>query len=723
MLSQRTTDTKLPEGKAGKGSLKLGWQCASVLILCAIFAASVISFSRSTSATYDELAHLPAGYSYLRWHDYRLNPEHPPLIKKLAAWPLLWRQDRLSGVDLARMDAVPTSKSLTNSENILTWAWDLSLDDPGEEWVFGHFFLYGIRPEAIQKLQAANSSIRGPLDVPSLSPMGSGDFYNDADDVLFWSRMPVLLLGLALALLVFSWSRELFGFAGGVLSLALFCFDPNFIAHSGLVTTDVGEALFMFGAIYFLWRTCRRWTAANQLLFLFFFGLAFAAKFSAVFLLPIFWLAACGWLLARPAPVGAGSSEKMVAPVLKRFGRMSALFAAALLVTYFIIWAVYSFRYSAAADPRQAAQVETRILTDPGNRASVTPAFFRQPAQLPTESVIRTSAALKKLLRENPQLVGQDELDVPLDKNAPIGLVGRLILFAQRHELLPEAFLYGFSYVEMNAQLHPAFLLGRYSKTGFYSYFPTVFLLKTTVPALGCLLGGLVLMRRAVGNWTIPFLLAPVALYFAVAISSHLNLGLRHLLPIYPFLYVLAGSLALEWVRLSRRIRGAAAILIMLAIALSSRLVFFPLNHQWWQPVAPHYLAYFNELAGGPGNGYKELVDSNLDWGQDLKSLKAWLAARHITDPIYLSYFGTADPRFYGIRHYNLPGGYPYEPKQDFGVLQKGGLIAISANNLQGVSLTPKDRQAWANVLEHSEFVDTVGYSIFIFRFSGFENN
>src|SRR5206468_11204129 len=118
------------------------------------------------------------------------------------------------------------------------------------------------------------------------------------------------------------------------------------------------------------------------------------------------------------------------------------------------------------------------------------------------------------------------------------------------------------------------------------------------------------------------------------------------------------GGLAVEWGKLrSERKTGIAAGAI-LGIVISSSVVFAPP----WRPtlVYPHYLAYFNELAGGPRNGYKRLVDSNLDWGQDLKGLKRWADEKRLdaTHPLYLSYFGTADPRYYQIPHINLPGGY-----------------------------------------------------------------
>ena len=698
-----------------------------VLLLCAIFAASVISFIRSASATYDEVVHLPAGYTYLRWNDYRMNPEHPPLIKKLAALPLLWHRRWPADVDLSR-DAIAV-QPLTDSDEFLREAWIMELAAPDFQWNFGYCFLYGIRPETLRRLHEKDPGINSPRTVPPMISLNRQDFYNDADALLFWSRILVLLLGVALAVLVFSWSRELFGFAGGVLSLALFVFDPNFIAHSGLVTTDVGEALFMFGAIYFWWRTCRRLKAANVVLFVLFFGLAFATKFSAVLLLPMFWLTALGSVI-WPESVRIRQAGKVRwASRTSRMALAAGLFGLALLGTYALIWASYSFRYSAAPSPEEATKAEAQLLRmaalSAGHSGGVVASVgtYRHPGNFPIEAAVRTSAATKKLLVNAPQgLVSKDDV-VKIMDTVPLGLGGKLILFAQRHRLLPEAFIFGFARAEMRANVMSSFLLGNYSNTGFRSYFFYAFLLKTPLPALLLTVTALVLclLKCAEKRRLVIFLLVPAGLYFLVAMTSHLNLGIRHLLPVYPLLYVLAGGLIPEVERWRRPVRIVILLAIIGMIAVSSRVVFFPAAGSKWQRVAPHYLAYFNEIAGGPANGFKELVDSNLDWGQDLKNLKLWLDAHDIKTAVYLCYFGMADPQYYGILHYNLPGGCLLEPQQGFDVLPPGGLIAISATKLQGVYLQPADLANWRYVLEHSVLVDTVGYSIFVYKFLGYD--
>jgi hypothetical protein len=697
-----------------------------VLIFCAIFAASVISFARNSSATFDEIGHLSAGYAYLRWHDYRMNPEHPPLVKKLSALPLLWHQGWPASVDLSQNAAA--SQSMADSDEALRWTWTMELATVDYQWTFGRIFLYGIRPEALRRLHEQNPGIDGPLTIPPTVRLNPGDFYNNADDLLFRGRMPILLLGLALAVLVFSWSRELFGFAGGILSLALFCFDPNFIAHSGLVTTDVGASLFMFGTIYFLWRICRRLEAVRVFLFLLFFSLAFVTKFSAVLLLPFFWLTVLGRMISpEPLLIGAAGRVKLASRA-SQMALFTGLFGAALLATFVTIWATYSFRYSAARNPERAAKIEAEILraanreSGPAGGAVKSQVPHRELGYLPIEAAVRGSAAAKKLLAAAPQSpVSHDDILKIMD-GVPLGLDGHLILFAKKHHLLPEAFIYGFAHIEKSSNNHNSFLLGHLSKTGFRTYFFYAFLLKTPLPALMLILAAMALSLRKhpERRWLAIFLLGPAGLYFLVATLSHLDIGLRHLLPVYPFLYVLAGGLILELDRWRRTPRMAALLVMVGAIAVSSRIVFFPAGGSKWQTVSPHYLAYFNELAGGPANGYLDLVDSNLDWGQDLKNLKLWLDAHAITDPICLCYFGMADPRFYQIAYHNMPGGDRFNPEEGFDQLRPGGLVAISATSLQGVYFAPSLHDAWTELLKHCRLVDVVGYSIFIYQFKGF---
>jgi hypothetical protein len=130
--------------------------------------------------------------------------------------------------------------------------------------------------------------------------------------------------------------------------------------------------------------------------------------------------------------------------------------------------------------------------------------------------------------------------------------------------------------------------------------------------------------------------------------------------------------------------------------------------------VHPHYLAYFNEIAGGPARGYHYLVDSSLDWGQDLKGLKVWLDA-HGVARIKLSYFGSADPAYYGLDAEMLPSTMSPRPARVTRDVSPGDVLAVSATNLQGVYLEPEDRRLMERIRQIAP-LGHVGHSIFVFR-------
>jgi hypothetical protein len=233
------------------------------------------------------------------------------------------------------------------------------------------------------------------------------------------------------------------------------------------------------------------------------------------------------------------------------------------------------------------------------------------------------------------------------DLNARIGTTGKLIHVLADHHVLPEAFLYGASYVADSSSQRGAFLNGEYSVFGWKSFFLWTFALKTTIPfILAASLGIWVSVRSRIVAGAdrarhlqrlLPYtpLAALFLVYWAVSIRSHLNIGHRHLIPTYPVLFILVGSLG-TW--LARPLRPRALV-------VAGLLAWHTAESLW---IYPNYLAYFNELEGGPSKGYLHLVDSSLDWGQDLPGLKAWLDANlRQGETAYLSYFGTGEPRYY----------------------------------------------------------------------------
>ncbi len=264
----------------------------------------------------------------------------------------------------------------------------------------------------------------------------------------------------------------------------------------------------------------------------------------------------------------------------------------------------------------------------------------------------------------------------------------------------------------------PSFLMGEFSNQGFALYFPLAFAVKTPLLTIAFFLAAAVLLlllprTRA----SAVFLLLPLLGYFAISTLSALNIGYRHLLPILPFLYLLIAGLAspavAAWLgerfgpRPSLTYAPAAALFLLVLSLLAVDL-----------QIHPHYLSTFNSLAGGPANGHRLLVDSNIDWGQDLLRLRAWAAANEIDD-LRLGWFGTADPDYYGLAYTPLPGfprqpfyGQWSDPPFDPGA-PPAGTYAISVSALWELPLQEKDVYAWFRAREPDE---RIGYSIHIYQ-------
>ena len=185
-----------------------------------------------------------------------------------------------------------------------------------------------------------------------------------------------------------------------------------------------------------------------------------------------------------------------------------------------------------------------------------------------------------------------------------------------------------------------------------------------------------------------------LAVWFGVAVVvTRVSIGHRHVLPVYPVLFIFAGG-AGYW--LARRAWAVMVLVLAMAgwMAVESAVI--------W----PHDLAYFNQLVGGPKRGYLYLVDSSLDWGQDLPALKRYLD-EHVADEenVYLSYFGTARPSYYGIEAQRLPGFMEWEgSKSPVPRTLQPGVYGISATDLQGVYLAVAGGWTQAHESEFRQF-------------------
>lgn len=631
-----------------KGNVIL--EAAAVILLLACFAGAALYEIANTSPTYDEPAHIAAGYSYARHNDYRLNPEHPPLVKRIAALAI---------------------GPLDESANELAKYWEAALAFPPAQWRYTHELLYGMRPEALARLGRPSTD-----RVEGTAMVTRADFLNDAERVVRRARWMMVPFGVLLGLLIYLWSRELFGTAGALLSLALFASEPSLIAHGSLVATDVPIALCLFGSTYFFWRCTERFSWPAAIAFVLFSAAAFLVKFSAIVLVP---------LLA-------------VLALLRRSKVSFALIGAAALTTYVAIWAAYGWRYSAAVDPAATAAAEQQ---HPVPRLP-----DRVPGHFPLEYSLRRHSADASFFAENRRPPTEDESGTAFQYASVRGL-GKILLAADRMHLFPEAYLYGAAFARERSVFRSAYLRGEYSDVGFPSYFFWTVLLKTPVVTLVLIVYAVIAtLITAEHRRRLRFAWIPVILYLLVAVRANLNIGHRHLLPLYPFLFLMCGVLAVRWARFAPRVRIAVAAVVLLLLA--------------YVGLQPNRLSYVNELGGGSANGYRHLVDSNYDWGQDLVKLRRWLDDEKVSEPINLCYFGTADPRYYGIRHRNLFLGYEYEPEDEFRAIVPG-LLAVSATNLAGNYWDAQAREEWRAFMERTgaQPVGRAGQSILIYRLSG----
>jgi 4-amino-4-deoxy-L-arabinose transferase-like glycosyltransferase len=505
------------------------------------------------SLTFDEDDHMFAGYMMWKTADYGLNPEHPPLVKLLATVPILW--DHL-------WVPPPLDHQFFKAEAYLN----------GRDWL------------------ARNDG--------------------DSQHLVFKMRACAELLALGLCLLVFLTAREWFGDAAGLVALTLVVFDPNVLAHSALVTTDIGVSCFFVAAIWTFYRFTTRPTIIRLFIAGVATGLLLATKHSGILIGPMFVSLIAWEVLTAP---GAERKRKAL--------RLTGGLFAIVVLGVFVLWCFYGFRYSA------------------------------RPAGMEFSTSVAQYAA-----------------PLPHFESAIVIAVSRL-------HLLPESYLVGLIDVKRAAAFYPTFLLGKVYAHGQWDYFPFVILIKTTLGLL--LLMVLAAFATVTGKLTrrreLFYTLAPPVIYLAVAMMSGMNIGVRHLLPMYAFVIIFAAAGTVTLARRDRRWAVACSVLIAASIA-SSLLVF------------PNEIAYANEAWGGPKNVHNLLSDANVDWAQQLFQVKQW-QDRHPDQECWFAYFARPeiDPGVYGIRCHALPtidtqwvGGADVIPGSITGA------VLISAGDLSG---------------------------------------
>jgi len=557
---------------------------------------------KNDSATMDEMSHIPAGYSYLTQKDFRINPEHPPLVKDLAAAPLLFLD-------------------LNFPEDHTSWT-----QGTNEQWNFGSQFLYY-----------------------------SG---NNPDQILFWARIPMILLLIFLGWFIFRWAKELGGNKVALLVLTLFSFSPTFLAHGRLVTTDVAATLGVVMASYFWIKFLKSPTKKNIILAGLIFGVSMLLKFSLVLVVPLFAVITIVYTLLRKKPL------------LKYIG----LAFLAGIIGMVLIWPVYQFH----------------LLNYPAER------------QLQDSKIILSSGGINTI-------------------------ESICVWMADKPGLRPYA--HYFLGLLMASQRvsggNTVYFFNEISNRGWWYYFPVVYLLKIplafhilTLIALLYVFWLIIIKRpfwqnvfHRIKEWIKNHfpefsMLVFLAIYWFTSITGALNIGIRHILPVFPFTYILVGLGISKWIK-----RISSASWKKMGISLVSALLGFYIISSLL--IWPHYLTYFNEIAKGSKNGYKYAVDSNYDWGQDLKRLKKWVDENEI-EKIYLSYFGGGNPEYYLKEKYA-----PWWGDRNKKELPQGSYLAVSLTLLQGGKGNPApgfdQPTGYYRWLDDYEPITRIGNSIFIY--------
>ncbi len=613
----------------------------------------MLNASRQESAIMDELAHIPAGYGYVKYLDFRLNPEHPPLVKAIAAIPLLFQNLKF-----------PTDSS----------AWQKEVNG---QWQAGAQFLYE-----------------------------SG---NNADQIIGWARLGPMLLTILLLIFIYIWAKELIGRWWALLPAFLFGLSPTVLAHGHYVTTDIGAALGIFLASYYFIKFLLKSNRNNLIFAGLAFGVSQLMKFSAVLLIPFFGIMLIFFCLSK---------TRNILEFLKIFVRYILYLILIFLIGYilvYIIYFIFTINY-----PIEKQQADTKFIL----------ASFAEGPD-PNWETCQLNSGIS-LARRGRCLA-----------NINIWMAGSKILRPLGEYMLGVMMVF-----QRSAGGNTSYFLGQVSASGWWYYFPVVFGLKESIPSLILIALALLLSiwkisksikyqvssikRKFLDYLVIHFaefsMLAFVIFYWAYSIQSPLNIGVRHILPTLPFIYILTASGIKKWVcdgkypvfQMSlKRILGAAINFLKMFIkgGLIAILLIWYLTETLL--ASPYFLSYFNEFGGGIYGGYKYVTDSNYDWGQDLKRLKNFVDEKNI-DKIGVDYFGGGNLKYYL--------GDKVEPWWSArGNPKNSGIqwLAVSINSLQGAlaelapgqKRNPQDEYSWLKQIKNPYQPDfKAGTSIFIYK-------
>lgn len=525
------------------------WGCLLILLAQA---ACQIALARTDSQTTDEAVHVLAGYTYLTKRDFRFNPEHPPLVKILAALPLLAIKPNLP---------VDFDQKWQSSEDFFYDSWR-------ENRYLGEKFFYA-----------------------------SG---NDANAMVFWSRLPMIVITflLGLAILLITWRH--FGHIGALVATGFYALDPLVAGHGHLVTTDIAFGLGTLLTAYATWHFFGRPSWRNAVWLGLALALALLTKHTAVILVAALVVIAV-WTTA--------TKKQPLLPILKGTGIVLA-------VALMMIWVGHGFN-SRSAPPANSisSQIQEDNASNPAKNFEGTSLVDQEQFQLTDQELSEAGSQISTFDRLYPSVQ-------PLLR------------------VLPGDYLKGLLLVIGHASGgHDSFLLGETSSTGWWYYFPILIALKLPLVTLAALLALIyVVIQKRPKDDFIATAMVFAGIFMISAMSAKANIGLRHIFPVLPLAFVGFGWLVTTG-------KYAKEIMTGFVLILAATFVL----------AYPSYLGYFNELAGASGNNYQIATDSNLDWGQDLKRIRDYVDENGLDKPVVeYGWLGTDALTYYLEDNYRL---------------------------------------------------------------------
>ncbi len=605
------------------------------------------------SGIVDEVAHIPGGYAALKFGDYRLNPEHPPLIKDIASFPLLFLNDLKFPTDL--------------------YNWQ---QEPNGQWETGWKFIY--------------------------------EWGNNAEQIFFWTRLGPMLLLFVLGYFLFRWTKELFGTLAGLFAVFLFAFTPDFIAHARYVTTDVGSTVFLFIAVYVILKFVRRPNWGNLILAALTIALACLAKFSAILIWPYLGIILILAMILRFSPVPAWLLTRLFPwQWLKRVWLYLVCGLVILVLSHAIIFLPYLYH--------------TKNIPDDVFERLVNYAFTKPDKKLVTG-------------------------EIPLKIRSTLLKLGRI-----SGGKAPATYFLGMVYVYKNdiGGRNTAFLMGDYRETGWWYYYYLAYLVKMPIPLLiFTVMAAVVMIIAARKNWLALSSLASgppaatsgstkkssasrhwqkwrellwrrfdilgivifVLIFWIGGMFTNTNIGLRWMMPTFPFIFLLAaGSVRFvdHWL-LRRNIQNRQTRpLPIFQIIIAGLLIWLLVGTV---SIFPAYLSYFNEFIGARSRAHNYLVDSSLDWGQDLNRLRQWMND-HGVNHVYLDYMGGGTPN-HSLGTANFTGWHAIDC-----LPPEGSYLVVGASFFQmsEFQARAKNEISYLRILDREPDYQ-IGYSLLIYH-------